>query len=88
MEKDSISIAFSEGFDSLVVTGERKEPSFDNPVKYHRLEIFYGSFEKHIAIPSGIFIDPNTAHADFNMGILSVELTKKDNITTHISIDD
>ncbi|MBQ9358188.1 MAG: Hsp20/alpha crystallin family protein [Abditibacteriota bacterium] len=87
VQKDSISITFSEAFDCLVLKGERKEPAFPNPVKYHRLEIYYGSFEKQIAIPSGIFVDPNTARADFNKGILTIELTKKENITTQISID-
>ncbi|MBR4748901.1 MAG: Hsp20/alpha crystallin family protein [Abditibacteriota bacterium] len=86
--KEDIGIAFSDTFDCLIINGERKEPSFANPIKYHRLEIYYGSFEKRIDIPAGIFIEPGSARAEFRSGILTIELTKKDNITTHISIAD
>ena len=88
VEKDKISISFSDDFSNLILKGERKEPSFANPIKYHRLEIYYGSFEKSIPIPCEIFIEPNSAHADFSKGILTVELTKKERIPTEIRISD
>ena len=60
---------------TLTVRGERK---FENETKeenYHRVERRYGSFARGFTLPETV--DPETVKANYDAGVLTVELGKK-----------
>ncbi|MBA2849671.1 Hsp20/alpha crystallin family protein [Thermosulfuriphilus ammonigenes] len=58
--------------DYLVVSGRRLRPK--GPLRYHRMEIPYGSFERVVELPAGIL--PNMAQANYEDGILRIIFPK------------
>jgi HSP20 family protein len=73
--KDSIDLTVSGN--TLVIKGEFKEESAKN-VSYHRRERRSGQFSRSIQLPDRI--DPEKTTASFNNGILTVELSKAEEV--------
>ncbi len=73
---DDKSIDVSIEGNTLTITGnvEKKEESEDKEKKYYRKEIKTQSFTRSISLPSKI--DPNQVKAEFESGILHLELPK------------
>ena len=67
---DDIELVVRE--DTLAIQGERKLPSHDNQVAWHRRERGYGSFSRTVELP--FRIDPEKVEARFQNGLLEVEL--------------
>ena len=59
----------------LTVSGERRLEHDDNRDGYHRVERSYGNFVRSFTIPSTI--DPNRIEAEFNNGLLRLNLAKR-----------
>ncbi len=71
-KKDELSVEFND--DTLTVKGERKQ---DNEVKkenYHRIERYYGTFQRSFTLPRGI--DAKKIDANLKDGILTLEIPK------------
>jgi len=59
----------------LTVSGERRLEHDDSREGYHRVERSYGNFVRSFTIPSTI--DPNRIEAEFNNGLLRLNLAKR-----------
>ena len=71
---------------NLCISGERKYEKKDK--KLHRVERFYGSFERSFSLPDNV--DPNTIKAESKDGVLSIHLAKsasKETNTQAVKID-
>ncbi len=60
---------------TLSVKGERSFQTEGKEENFHRVERRYGSFYRAFTVPSTI--DPNSIKADYDAGILRIELQKK-----------
>jgi HSP20 family protein len=60
---------------TLSVRGERSFQTEGKEENFHRVERRYGSFYRAFTVPNTI--DPNSIKADYDAGILRVELQKK-----------
>jgi len=60
----------------LTLKGERKFEKKDERDNYHRIERAYGSFTRSFTLPSTVTSD--NARAEFNNGVLSVSLPKRE----------
>lgn len=60
---------------TLSVKGERSFQSEGKEENFHRVERRYGSFYRAFTIPNTI--DPNSIKADYEAGVLRLELTKR-----------
>jgi len=60
--------------DTLTIRGERKAPAGGNDVVWHRRERPVGQFARTIQLP--FRVDPDSARARFDRGILEVELQR------------
>lgn len=58
----------------LYLKGERREGSQQEKHSCHRLEIYWGPFERTVPLPSPV--EPETAHASFQDGLLEIVLSK------------
>lgn len=61
---------------TLVIRGERKQDMSLKRENYHRIERYFGSFQRSFALP--LTIDQENVKADYDKGILTVILPKKD----------
>ena len=74
---------------SILLRGHRAEDfeSDEDRVGVFQLEILYGHFEREIALPEGIAIDPPNVRALFRNGILIVLIPKKISISQQFVIE-
>ena len=78
VKKEDMKIEVQNG--SLCISGERKYEKKDR--KLHRVERFYGSFERSFSLPNNV--DPDSIKAESNEGVLSIHLLKTEVKTTAI----
>jgi HSP20 family protein len=60
----------------LVISGERKWEDEKKNKEYHRVESQYGSFQRAIALPENLRLDPDSISATYKKGILDVTFPK------------
>jgi HSP20 family protein len=61
---------------TLSIKGERRFEKEATEKGYHRIERSYGSFMRSFAVPNSV--DTDRVSADYNNGVLSVKLPKKE----------
>ena len=74
MNKDDIKISIHNNV--LVLKGEKKKEKEEKEENYHRIERAYGSFMRSFSLPTSI--DANKVKASYKDGILTIELSKKE----------
>jgi HSP20 family protein len=60
---------------TLTVKGERKFEAEEKEQNFHRIERRYGSFSRAFTLP--LTVDTDSVQANYNAGVLKLELTKK-----------
>lgn len=86
VKKEDVKVSLSEGM--LYIKGERKLEKEEKDKKYHRIERFYGSFERSFTVPDNV--DESKLKAEFKDGILYIQLPKSEKTkpkSTEIKID-
>lgn len=73
MKKDDVKVTIENGI--LYISGERKTEKEEKKRKFHRLERFFGTFERTFTVPEDA--DPTKIVADFHDGVLRVHLPKR-----------
>jgi len=64
--------------ETLTIKGERKTPTLEEKVSYHRREVEYGTFNRAVTLPTRINVDKISARsAD---GILFITLPKAEEV--------
>lgn len=74
VNKDDVKVTV-EG-DTLTISGERKAEKEEKGRKFHRVERFYGRFERSFTIPDDA--DADNVKAEFKDGVLRVHLPKSE----------
>src|SRR6266705_6881670 len=72
MKKDDVKVKVENGI--LSISGERKTAKEEGKRKFHRLERFFGSFERTFTVPEDA--DTTKIMAEFRDGVLHVRLPK------------
>lgn len=62
--------------DTLTIKGERKFEDEQKKDNYHRIERFYGSFQRSFTLPRGI--DAGKIKASYKDGVLKLDIPKKE----------
>lgn len=73
VEKDDIELEIGDGV--ITLRGERKYEKKSDDEKQHRVESFYGSFERSFSIPPNV--DEKAISAESARGVLTVHLPKR-----------
>ena len=73
MRKDDVKVTIENGV--LYISGERKTEKEEKKRKFHRLERFFGTFERRFTVPEDA--DTTKIVADFHDGVLQVHLPKR-----------
>src|SRR5690242_18575265 len=74
VHKDDVNVTVENG--TLTITGERKAEKEVKNRKFHRLERFYGKFERSFSVPTDA--DESKVNAEFKDGVLRVHLAKSE----------
>jgi len=77
MKKDEFNISVEKNM--LTVTGERKEEKKEEHEEYTRREFVYGKFSRSFTLPESV--DRDKIKADYNDGILRLQLPKTEKET-------
>jgi HSP20 family protein len=73
MRKDDVKVTIENGV--LYISGERRTEKEEKKRKFHRLERFFGTFERTFTVPEDA--DTTKIVADFHDGVLQVHLPKR-----------
>jgi HSP20 family protein len=72
VKKEDIQVTLDNGV--ITIKGERRQQQEDKNEKFHRVENFYGSFERSFSIPDNV--KPDAISCDSKDGVLSVHIPK------------
>jgi HSP20 family protein len=73
-KEDQVQLTVEDGL--LTIRGERKFEGEHKDENYHRIERSYGTFVRSFTLPRTV--DQNGIQANFSDGILSVEMSKRE----------
>ncbi len=74
VQKEDVKVTVESG--TLTISGERKAEKEEKGRKFHRLERYYGRFERSFSIPDDA--DGDHVKAEFKDGVLRVHLAKSE----------
>ena len=74
VEQKDIEVKIEDN--TLILRGERKQDESIRKENYHRIERYYGSFQRSFALP--LTIDRDKVKASCEKGILTIVLPKKE----------
>jgi HSP20 family protein len=74
VQKDDVKVTVENG--TLTICGERKAEKEEKGRKFHRVERYYGRFERSFGIPDDA--DGSNVKAEFKDGMLRVRLAKSE----------
>ncbi len=74
VRKEDVKVTVEGG--TLTISGERKAEKEEKGRKFHRVERYYGRFERSFAVPDNA--DADNVKAEFKDGVLRVHLPKNE----------
>jgi HSP20 family protein len=74
VRKEDVQVTFDQGI--LTVRGERRQKKEDKNERFHRVESFYGSFERSFSLPDNVNAD--AIRCESKDGVLTVHIPKVD----------
>ena len=72
VKKEDVQVTVDDGM--ITIKGERKQQKEDKNEKFHRVESFYGSFERSFSLPENV--DADAIRCESKDGILTVHMPK------------
>ena len=72
VKKEDVQVTFDDGM--ITIKGERKQQKEEKNEKFHRVESFYGSFERRFSLPDNVNAD--TICCESKDGVLTVHIPK------------
>jgi HSP20 family protein len=72
IKKEDVQVMIDNGV--ITIKGERKQQKEEKNEKYHRVESFYGNFERSFSLPDDVNTD--SIKCDSKEGILTVHIPK------------
>lgn len=74
MNKEDIDVNLENRM--LTISGERKFEREDNGTKFHRVETYFGSFNRSFQLPDSV--DEESIEATYSNGILNITIDKSE----------
>lgn len=72
VKKEDVNVVVDQGM--ISIKGERRQQKDDKTEKYHRVETFYGSFERSFTLPDNVNAD--AIRCESKDGVLTVHIPK------------
>lgn len=72
VKKEDVQVTYEDGI--IAIKGERKQQKDEKGEKFHRMETFFGSFERSFSLPDNVNAD--AIRCESKDGILTVHVPK------------
>ena len=72
VNKEDVKVTIDNGI--LTIRGERKQEKEEGGKRYHRIERYYGSFDRSFTLPDNV--DETKVKASFKDGMLNLQIQK------------
>jgi len=72
VKKEDVQVTLDDGI--ITIKGERKQEKEDKNEKFHRIESFYGTFERSFSVPENVKAD--AIRCESKEGVLTVHIPK------------
>ena len=72
VKKEDVTVTVDAG--TITIKGERKQQTDDRTEKYHRIESFFGTFERSFSLPDNVNAD--AIRCESKDGVLTVHIPK------------
>src|ERR1700721_1492494 len=72
VKKEDVHVTYEDG--TLMIKGDRKQEKDEKHQKFHRVESFYGSFERSFSLPENANVDG--IRCESKDGVLAVHIPK------------
>jgi len=76
VSKEDVKVTYADGM--ITINGERKQQKEDRNEKYHRIESFYGSFERTFSLPENV--NSEAIRCESRDGILTIHIPKTETV--------
>jgi HSP20 family protein len=76
VKKEDVQVSYDDGV--ITIKGERKQRKDEKNEKFHRVESFYGSFERGFSLPDNV--DADKIHCESKDGVLTVHIPKTETV--------
>ena len=78
IQRDSLSVSLSADRRTVNIRGTRNEQHIDDrkKMRYHQLEVYFGPFEREVALPPDLQVDAENVGATYREGFLVVSMPK------------
>lgn len=90
IRRESLNVSLSADNRVLSIRGTRLERHIDDrrKVRYHQLEVYFGSFERDVLLPNDLQVDSDNLRATYREGFLVVTMPKlaPERISTEIPV--
>lgn len=88
IRRESLHVTLSSDDRILSIRGTRAERFIDDrrKVRYYQLEVYFGTFERDVPLPSDVPVDRNKLTATYRDGFLVVTLPKTAEVPTSRTI--
>ncbi len=73
VKKEDVKVTVDSGM--LKIEGERKQKKDEKSERYHRVESYYGNFQRQFSLPENI--DSSSIRCESQDGVLTVHIPKK-----------
>jgi len=79
VKPDQMDVQLSADNKFITIRGMRSEEDAERQglIRYHQLEVYYGPFERIVALPTDVPLDRENLHATYRDGFLIISLPKK-----------
>ncbi|MDB6084722.1 MAG: Heat shock protein Hsp20 family [Gammaproteobacteria bacterium] len=77
VRKEDVQVTYVDGM--ITIKGERKQQKDEKGEKFHRVESFYGTFERAFSLPENV--NPDAIRCDSRDGVLTVHIPKAETPT-------
>lgn len=74
VRKEDVQVTLDDGM--ITIKGERKRQKEDKNEKFHRVESFYGSFERRFSLPENV--NAEAISCESKEGVLTVHIPKSE----------
>ena len=74
VKREDVEVTLDAGI--ISIKGERKQQKEDKNEKYHRIESFYGTFERSFSLPENV--DADGVRCESNDGVLTIHIPKSE----------
>lgn len=83
VKKEDVEITITQ--DILTIKGKRQREQKEEKEGYHRVERYYGEFQRSVRLPGGV--DADKVEATYKDGVLEIRLPKREESKTkHIEV--